>query len=333
MPVTLKEVAELAGVSRSAVSRTFTEGASVSAKMRAKVEAAAQQLGYSPNMLARSLTTRQTKLIGLISNNFHNPVFLQVFDLFTRELQTRGFKPLLVNLSDETDPQKSLQMMREYCVDGVIVASSTLPPAFSHAFHTANVPVVHAFGRFTSTADVHIVSVDNRRCGMLAAEHLIALGYKHIGFLGGPENATTTIDRWDGFKSVAKDFSDITLSYSFAGAYSFDAGRLEMTRLLEGKPVQAYFCGDDVLSLGAISAIHSAGLKVPEDIGILGMNDMEMAAWAGIELSTIHQPISQIISSSVELIVTILDDPNRYPESRLFPCHIVERKTLPTLAA
>jgi len=331
MPVTLKDVAELAGVSRSAVSRTFTEGASVSAKTRAKVEAAANKLGYSPNVLARSLTTRRTKLIGLISNNFHNPVFLQVFDLFTRTLQTRGFRPLLVNLSDETDPGKSLQMMRQYSVDGVIVASSTLPPAFSRAFHNAQVPVVHAFGRFTDAPDVHIVGVDNRHCGILAAEHLLALGYQHIGFLGGPASATTTMDRWDGFKSVADKHSSIMFSHSFAAAYSFDAGRAEMTRLLNNNPAKAYFCGDDVLSLGAISAIRSAGLAVPEDIGVLGMNDMEMAAWAGIELSTIHQPISQIIASSVELIIAILEQPDRYPEARLFPCHIVERKTLPKL--
>jgi DNA-binding LacI/PurR family transcriptional regulator len=104
MAITLKDVAERAGVSRSAVSRTFTSGASVSDKTRAKVERAANELGYSPNALASSLTTGRTKLIGLISNNFHNPLFLEVFDLFTRGLQDRGLRPLLVNLSDETDP-------------------------------------------------------------------------------------------------------------------------------------------------------------------------------------------------------------------------------------
>ena len=100
---TLKDVAERAGVSRSAVSRTFTDGASVSDKMRRKVEKAARELGYSPNALASSLTTGRTKLIGLISNNFHNPIFLEVFDLFTRGLQDRGLRPLLVNLTDETN--------------------------------------------------------------------------------------------------------------------------------------------------------------------------------------------------------------------------------------
>ena len=108
MTVTLKDVALRAGVSRSAVSRTFTEGASVSAKTRAKVEKAAIELKYSPNALASSLTTGRTKLIGLVSNNFHNPLFLEVFDLFTRGLQERGLRPLLVNLSAETDPANSV---------------------------------------------------------------------------------------------------------------------------------------------------------------------------------------------------------------------------------
>ena len=113
MPATLAMVAERAGVSRSAVSRTFTAGASVSTATRAKVMQAAEALGYSTNLLARSLTTRQTGMVGLVLNNFHNPVFLQIFDLFTRGLQDRGLRPLLVNLSGETDPARSVQLLRQ----------------------------------------------------------------------------------------------------------------------------------------------------------------------------------------------------------------------------
>jgi len=91
---------------------------------------------------------------------------------------------------------------------------------------------------------------------------------------------------------------------------------------------EAYFCGDDVLSIGALSAVQAAGLSVPEDIGILGLNDMEMAGWENIALTTIRQPVQQIISSSIELVAAMLDDPDRYPEARLFPCSLVERKTL-----
>ena len=328
MRVTLKDVAERAGVSRSAVSRTFTEGASVSEKTRRKVEKAAQELGYSPNALASSLTTGRTKLIGLISNNFHNPIFLEVFDLFTRGLQDRGLRPLLVNLSHETDPENSVRLLRQYSVDGVIVASSTLAPGFAKAFRDAGVPVVHSFGRFASAPDVHVVGIDNVECGRIAARTLIDRGYDRIAFLGGPESATSTQDRLAGFSEVMQASPQIECSYSFASAYSFDAGRAEMTRLLKSELAQAYFCGDDVLSIGALSAVQSAGLGVPGDIGIIGLNDMEMARWENIDLTTIHQPIRQIIDSSIELVVAMLDDPDRYPEARLFPCRVIERGTL-----
>ncbi|MFK7992721.1 MAG: LacI family DNA-binding transcriptional regulator [Granulosicoccus sp.] len=328
MAVTLKDVAEAAGVSRSAVSRAFTDGASVSASMRLKVEKAAQELGYTPNALASSLTTGRTRLIGLVSNNFHNPIFLEVFDLFTRGLQERGLRPLLVNLSDETDPANSLKMLRQYSVDGVVVASSTLTPAFSEAFRDANMPVVHSFGRHTSTPNVHVVGIDNIECGRIAARELIARGYKRVAFLGGPKTATSTQDRLEGFKAELALHSDLQLTYSYASAYSFDAGRLEMLRLLADEPAEAYFCGDDVLSIGALSAVRDAGLEVPDDIGIIGLNDMEMSSWQNINLTTIHQPIRQIIDSSIELIVAMLEEPDRYPEARLFPSKVIERGTL-----
>ena len=329
MAVTLKEVAERAGVSRSAVSRTFTDGASVSEKMRRKVEKAARELGYSPNALASSLTTGRTRLIGLVSNNFHNPIFLQVFDLFTLGLQERGLRPLLVNLSNETDPEASVRMLRQYSVDGVVVASSTLPPLFARAFRDAQMPVVHAFGRSSSAPQVHVVGIDNKECGRMAARELMRRGYDRVAFLGGPDSATSTQDRHAGFMEEMALHSQVPVTCSFADAYAFDAGRREMLRLLEeGQGAPAYFCGDDVLSIGAISAIRDSGLSCPDDIGIIGLNDMEMAGWENIDLTTIRQPIREIVNSSIELMVAMLEDPERYPEARIFPCSVVERGTL-----
>lgn len=330
MAVTLKDVAERAGVSRSAVSRTFTDGASVSAKMRRKVEKAAAELGYWPNALASSLTTRRTKLIGLVSNNFHNPIFLEVFDLFTRGLQERGLRPLLVNLSGETDPEASVRMLRQYSVDGVVVASSTLPTNFAKAFRDADIPVVHAFGRHSGTPEVHVVGIDNTECGRLAARTLRARGYRDPAFLGGPFRATSTQDRLKGFTEEWTKLTGQTPHHSFAAEYSFAAGRAEMQRLLaSGDDIaDAYFCGDDVLSIGVLSALQDAGKRVPEDVGLIGLNDMEMAGWANIALTTIRQPIQQIIRSTIELIEAMLEEPDRYPEARLFPCTIIERATL-----
>ncbi|MBB5722976.1 DNA-binding LacI/PurR family transcriptional regulator [Loktanella ponticola] len=330
MAVTLKDVAERAGVSRSAVSRTFTEGASVSPKTRKKIEKAAADLGYSPNALASSLTTGRTKMIGLVSNNFHNPIFLEVFDLFTRGLQERGLRPLLVNLTDEIDAENSARLLRQYSVDGVIVASSTLPASFADTFRKAGVPVVHSFGRHTDTPSVNVIGINNISAGQLAAQTLVARGYKRVGFLGGPRSATSTQDREKGFVTeLADNHPDMIVTTSAASAYSFEAGRAEMQRLLAaGTPAEAYFCGDDVLSIGALSAIADAGLKVPEHIGIIGLNDMEMASWANINLTTIHNPIKDIIAKSIDLVAAMIADNTLTPKAHMFDCSVIERGTL-----
>ena len=328
MVVTLKEVAQRAGVSRSAVSRTFTPGASVSAKTRAKVEAAAKDLGYQPNALASSLTTGRTKLIGLVSDNFHNPFFLQIFDLFTRGLQDRGLRPLLVNLSGQTDPLGSVQMLQQYSVDGVVVASSTLPPEFSMAFLEAGLSVVNAFGRCGDDPMVHVVGIDDVASGAMAARELMDRGYRHVGFLGGPKGATSTRDRLRGFQETIADNHDMTLSTAFASNYTFDAGRAEMQRLLSGTRAQAYFCGDDVISIGALSAIADAGLSCPADIGLIGVNDMEMAGWQNINLTTLRQPIDQIVDSVIETMVQLTQNAGLDPEARVLECTLVERGTL-----
>ncbi|MEO0672666.1 MAG: LacI family DNA-binding transcriptional regulator [Pseudomonadota bacterium] len=328
MPITLKDVAEKAGVSTSAVSRTFTEGASVSTKTRRKVEKAASELGYSPNVLARSLTTRRTQLIGLVANNFENPVFLEVFDRFTRLLQARGLRPLIVNLSEETEPDKSVTMLRQYSVDGVIVVSSTLPEDFVDAFRVAQIPVVHAVGRPTDTPRVDVIGVANDDCGRLAAETLIARGYRRITFLGGPEAATSTEGRARGFLETANAAEGVTARLRYCASYSYAGGYNGMRAELEGDVAEAYFCGDDIISIGAMSALAEAGKRVPDDVGLIGVNDMEMARWSVIDLTTIRQPLPEIIEASVSRIIEIVRDPDQTPTSRTFHCELVERGTL-----
>ena len=333
MAVTLKEVAKMAGVSRSAVSRTFTSGASVSEKTRKKVEKAARELGFRPSLIARSLATKRTKLIGLIANNFQNPIFLEVFDLYTQALQKLGLRPLLVNLTNETNLDQSIEMLRQYNVDGVIVATSTVPPYFAKSLKDAQLPVVHVFGRAGIGTDVHVVGVDNFSCGQMAAETLYNYGYRQLAFLGGPETATTTQDRAAGFVKFLQDRGIEPADIRYASAYEYQAGRAAMSELLQAKTVEAVFCGDDLICMGALDEARQSGIKVPEKLGLIVFNDLEIAQWSAYDLTTIRQPTRDIIKSSIELIVGLVDEPDRALEARVFPCSVVERGTLKARSA
>jgi DNA-binding LacI/PurR family transcriptional regulator len=176
--------------------------------------------------------------------------------------------------------------------------------------------------------DVHVVGIDNVACGRMAAEALIPRGYKRVAFLGGPQSASSTQDRAAGFVQAMRTQPQISVSLSYASDYTFDAGRAEMQRLLADTPAEVYFCGDDLLAIGALSAIEDAGLRVPQDIGMIGLNDMEMSRWQNIGLTTIRQPVSEIIEAAIDLVVSAIQFPDRRPETRLFACTVIERRTL-----
>jgi DNA-binding LacI/PurR family transcriptional regulator len=326
---TAEEVARRAGVSTSAVSRTFTEGASVAPKTRAKVLAAAQIVGYKPNALARGLVTKRTELIGLVCDNFDNPLFMEIFDLFTRRLQQRGRRPLLANLSGGIRTDGALDMLRQYHVDGVIVASSTLPPQFAESCAAERIPVVQAFGRLGANTAVDIVGADNFQGGQLAGDALRERGYKNIAFLGGPQTASTTEDRLRGLcASLAKDGLE-PQAVVYAHSYCHDAGLTLMRQLLRNGGIDAVFCGDDVLAMGASDACLEAGVSVPRDIGLIGFNDMAMASWLSYNLTTVRQPVAEIIVTAVELVLASVDHSASQKRSgTLFNCNVVERGTL-----
>jgi len=325
---TARDVAELAGVSISAVSRAFTDGASISSEMLGKVLEASRRLGYQPNLLARGLTTRRTELIGLISNNFDNPFFMEIFDLFTRSLQERGLRPLLVNLTDGVSPDDALDMLLQYSVDGVVIASSSLHRQLAQACARAGLPVVQAFGRRIGRIAMNVVGSDNVQGGAAAANLLVSRGYRRVAFLGGPLAATSTEDRLGGFRARLGASGIEPVAEVFGRSFSYAEGNRLMRDLLSRGRVEAVFCGDDILAIGAIDTCRKAGVSVPGDIGFIGFDDMSMASWAAYDLTTIRQPVAEIIATAVELIVSAIDEPAQSSRSHLIPCEVVDRGTL-----
>lgn len=326
--LTAREVAERAGVSISAVSRTFTTGASVAPATRERVLVAARELGYRPNLLAQSLMTGRTNLIGLVSNNFDNPAFMEIFDLFTRRLQGRGFRPLLANLSAATESSSALDMLLQYNVDGVIVASSTLPDPFIAGCRAGGLPLVHAFGRVRRSGTAAVASVDNVSGGRLAAEALVERGYRRIAFLGGPASATSTVDRLDGLTKGLSKHRLKPVRAVFGNAYSHEVGHALMKELLRDGGFDAVFCGDDILAMGALDSCVEARVGVPGEVGIIGFNDIAMSAWPSYGLTTIRQPIGDIINAAVDMVTTMVESATDSVDSRTFHCTLVERRTL-----
>jgi len=304
----------------------------VSAEMREKVLAAARVLGYQPNALARSLMTKRTELIALISNHFDNPLFMEVFDLFTRRLQLRGRRPLLANLSGGARKEGALQMLLEYSVDGAIVASSTLPAGFTEACAESGMPVVQAFGRPSAANTGNVVGADNFQGGRLAGDMLRERDYKNIAFLGGPQTSTSTEDRLQGFKDSLSLAQITPCAVVYGHSYCHEAGFTLMKQLLRNGGIDAVFCADDVLAMGAMDACREADIHVPTDIGVIGFDNMAMAAWPAYNLTTIQQPAAQIIVTAVELLLSIVDKSDVGAHTRLFNCKPVERGTLRPLS-
>lgn len=323
---TARDVAEAAGVSISAVSRTFTPGASVSAKTRERVTEAADRLGYRPNHLARSLMTGRTELIGLVSNHFANPTFMEVFDLFTRELQARGLRPLLANLGEDEDGKAAIDMVRQYNVDAVLIATSAPPAGFAASCRNAGLPVLHVFGRPGRASPVPVATVDNEAGGRLVADAMRERGLRRLAFLGGSAHDASTLDRGRGFADAARDLLQETIH---AGDYTHEHGRMAMHALLErNRAIDGVFCADDVLALGAIDACRERKVSVPGDVSIVGFDDMPLAAWASYSLTTVRQPIRAMVLHAIERIVAWMDDPDLVPRSKLFPCELVLRESL-----
>lgn len=332
--VTAQEVAQLAGVSISAVSRTFTKGASVSAKTRAKVESAAQALGYRPNPLARGLMTGRTELVGLVSSTFRNPAFMQVFDLFTRRLQAKGLRPLLANLGGEGDADEALAMLRQYQVDAVIIASSTPPEGFALACQQAGLPVIHVFGRKLPYNPVPVINVDNIHGGALVARAMIAAGISRAAFIGGPPDSVASQDRLRGFQEAMSSAGAHVVSAVYAGDYAYGCGRDAANAILDQNPdAEGVFCGDDIIALGVLDACRDRGISVPQDLSVVGFDNMDMAAWSPYRLTTVEQPVVQMVDAAIAQITMHLEDPAKALYSQVFPCELVVRDSLRRMPA
>lgn len=325
--ITIVEVAEHAGVSISAVSRAFNAEASCSARMRAKVLKAAAELGYKPNRLARGMKSR-SNLVGILITDFENPAYLSILNDFTRTLQRNGYHSLLVNVGEDMDIREAVELVMEYRVDGLIVTSSALPAELVEVCHAQATPVV-IFGRRSLNNQVTVVCCDNILAGRIAADKLSDAGYKRFAFVGGVEGSSATVERQRGFITRLVELGQEHWQVIDAGRFSYDAGFKATQRLFaRSEPPDALFFADDILACGGMDAIrHELGLKIPEQVGVIGMDDMGFAGNRAYGLSTIRQPFGDMVQESVTALLKHIADAKMEPQEIVLPCELVVRES------
>lgn len=312
--VTSAEVARLAGVSQSAVSRVFTPGASVSAKTMEKVRAAAEELGYRPNVLARSLITGRTRIIGLVVAYLENQFYPMALELLSRALQARGYHILVFMAENSTE--RVAQVMSElldYQVDGIITASVAMSNDLTTRCDGAGIPVV-MFNRGQDDARLSEVTSDNVNGARRAAEFLIKGGHKRIAHVMGWQGSSTGRDRAEGFKQ-AMQAAGLQPFAMVDGTYSREKAAAVTRELCQGpERPDAIFVGNDHMAFAVMDTLrHELGLRVPQDVSVVGYDDVPMAAWHAYGLTTIRQPVNRMVEATVAALLNQIEGGSSAP--------------------
>ena len=316
--VTSYDVAQLAGVSQSAVSRCFRFGASISSRMRERVMQAARELGYSPDALARSLTTRRSNLVAVIISNLTNLYYPEVLSELNRRLTERNVHLLLFTIQTESDVDRILGQVWQYRVDGVI-AAARLSQKQMEEFDRRRVPIVF-YNRYLRDRSVNAVCCDQIEGARTIVNSLVQTGHKTFGIVGGPEDSLVGEERTRGSIDALKR-SGITQIVRVRGDYTYEGGRRAFGELAAqlGKVPEAIICAADVMAFGCLDAARfDRKLAIPEDLSVVGFDGVEPGGWSSYRLATIRQPVQRMAEAVVSLLFECLADPERPPEKRVF---------------
>lgn len=325
--ITSFDVARLGGVSQSTVSRTFSAGSHVSEKTRQKVLAVATELGYKPDAIARSLSKQNTNIVGIVMARINTPFHPYVLEKLTQRLQELGMTVLLFNTAPDQEIDDILPLVLQYRVDGMIITSSTISSEMAAECSQKGTPVV-LFNRYVPGVAVNAVCCDNVEGGRLVANLFLDAGHQRLAYIAGPENTTTNLDREKGFTSRLQERGYLKWQRE-AGQYTYQSGYAVGKRLLQqDHPPDAIFCASDIIALGVLDvARFELGIKVPEEVAIVGFDDIPLAGWASFGLTTIQQPVDQMINATLAAVTERMETAITEPILKLIRGQLIQRKS------
>ncbi len=317
------DVAQMAGVSQSAVSRCFRPGSSIAPKTRARVIAAARELGYFPNAMASGLITKQSNLVAVLISNLTNLYYPEVLAEITRRLSDRGIRVLLFALQAESDVDAMLDQVWRYRVDGAIVAAR-LSPEQLRDFAKHRVPVV-LYNRFGEGEPVPSVCCDSVGGERQLVERLVAAGHNVFGIIAGPDDSYVSHERVRGAQQRLHELGRKALLVK--GAFDYESGDAGLRTLMSmtDRKLDALICANDLMAIGAIDCARTQfGIHVPHDLSIVGFDGVAPAMWSSYNLSTVRQPVRRMTEAAVSMLIERIADPELPPEVRTFAGKFIE---------
>jgi len=326
---TIKDVAALAGVSFTTVSHVLNDTRPVSADARRRVLAAVEEIGYLPSAVARSLRKSETKIIGVLVPNVQNPFFAELVCGVEECCRLAGYSVFLCN--SDNDPKRQQQYMRtllEKRIDGLLLASAGDAASLAKIFKLASVPAV-TVDRLVPGARADRVSVHNQAGAHAAVAHLLELGHRHIGCISGPAEFEVAIERVEGWRQALLE-RGITPQEGWLVESDFSsAGGYEAVRALLRKhpEITAVFAGNDMMAMGGLRAAAELGRKVPEQLSIVGFDDIELSSFVYPALTTVGCSIKELGREAARVLLDRIDNPGAPLKDVLLTPRLVVRES------
>lgn len=325
----LEQIAELSGVSRSTVSRVINNDPNVSDQTRDKVMQVVRRVNYVPNAAARGLAAGRTRVIGLVipmgvSTLFTDPYFPLLIQGVSSACNAHEYSVMLWLAEPEYERRQIRQIMYSGLIDGVIIASMLTNDSLVQALIDGDLPFM-LVGRHPTDVRVNYVDADNINGARDAVRHLLRLGRTRIGLINGPQNMIAGVDRLAGYTLALRERGLIAQPDLITdGGFSEAGGYLAMQQLLPRQP-DAIFAASDAMAMGALRALREAGLRVPDDVALVGFDDLPFAARAEPPLTTVRQPTHRMGAMTVETLIELIEQPASSPYHLILPTELVVR--------
>lgn len=327
--VTSRDVAKAAGVSQSTVSRVFNSGNGYGVKpaVRERVLQVAEEIGYRPNLIARGMISGKTNVIGLVVGDSLGPFYNRIINNFAERIQEIGKQCLIFKVPRQEQLDSIIERVVQFQVEAVVITASAMTKVMAEAMLDNDIPVV-LFNRFIPGVNISMVYSDPVEGGGIAAEYLYKMGHRNIGYIQFKKETGEELEKKIGFYSKLRQYGIFQLKEEQAG-YDYQEGYEAGIRMLTKKErPSAVFCTSDVIALGVMDAARKGlGLRVPEDVAVMGYDDIEMASWKAYELTTIHQSVENLIDKTVGVLKDLLQNEKAVHAEMVKP-ELIERRSV-----